>query len=283
MAVALTQRRRKTNRILPGFGITLGYTMVYLSLLILIPLATLFIKTHQLTPSDLHDVATDPEVISAFKVSFTASFAAALVNVFAGTLVAWVLARYKFAGRSLIDGLVDLPFALPTAVAGLSLALLYSSNGLFGRYLEAHNIHVANTSLGVAVALMVIGFPFIVRTVQPVLEDVSLDVEEAAATLGASRLQIFGRIIFPAIFPSILTGFALAFARGLGEYGSVIFISAGLPGQTEIVPQTIMNELSNYDYGKASAIAVMMLLASFTLLLIINVLQWWARKKQGGQ
>jgi len=282
MAVAVTQRRRANNRILPGFGITLGYTIVYLSLFILIPLATLFLKTHELSSSDLHDVATDPEVLSAFKVSFGASFAAALVNVFCGTLVAWVLTRYRFIGRSLVDGLVDLPFALPTAVAGLSLGLLYSSNGLFGKFLEAHHIFVANHLLGVGVALMVIGMPFVVRTVQPVLEDVTLDVEEAAATLGASRFQIFRRIILPAIFPSILTGFALAFARGLGEYGSVIFISAGLPGQTEIVPQTIMNELSGYEYGKSAAIAVMMLLASFILLLIINVLQWWTRKKQSG-
>lgn len=282
MAFAVARRRNSHNRILPGFGITLGYSILYLSVLILIPLAMLFVKMHLLSWSEIRDTVTDPEVTSAFRLSFGASFAAAVVNVFSGTLVAWVLARYRFFGRSLVDGLVDLPFALPTAVAGLSLGILYSQDGLFGRFLVAHNIQVANTALGVSIALMVIGLPFVVRTVQPVLEDMATDAEEAAASLGASRYQIFRRIILPAITPAMITGFALAFARGLGEYGSVIFISAGIPGQTEIVPQTIMNELSNFEFGKAATIAVMMLLASFVLLLFINVLQWWTRKQQGG-
>lgn len=259
---------------LPGFRLTLGYALLYLSLIVLIPLAATFAKASALSPSQFWHAVTTPRVLAAFRLSFGAAFLAALVNLFFGLLVAWVLARYQFWSKRIMDALVDLPFALPTAVAGITLATLYAQNGWIGRWLAPLGIRVAYTQLGVFVALMFIGLPFVVRTVQPVLEDLDLEVEEAAASLGANRWQTFWRVIFPAARPALLTGFALAFARGVGEYGSVIFISSNLPGKTEIVPLLILTKLEQFDYAGATALAVVMLIASFALLLLINLLQW---------
>lgn len=283
MSIALNPPlvRRRPRRILPGFGLSLGFTVFYLSLLVLIPLSATFFKSATLGSHAFWVTVSDPRVISAYKLTFGASLAAAAINLVFGLLVAWVLARYQFPGKRLIDGLVDLPFALPTAVAGIALTTIYSQNGWIGRYLEPHHWRVAYTPLGVVVALTFIGLPFVVRTVQPVLEDLDLEVEEAAASLGATRWQTFTRVIFPTIAPATLTGFALAFARALGEYGSVVFISGNLPMKTEIVPYVIMSKLDEFNYAGATAIAVVMLVASFALLLIINVLQAVARRRQG--
>jgi sulfate transport system permease protein len=276
----MTLPRFKQRSILPGFGLTLGFTVVYLSLLVLVPLSTLFLKTATLTWPRFWQTISDEEVVAAFKLSFGASFVAAVINVVFGVLVAWVLARYRFPGKRFIDGLVDLPFALPTAVAGIALTAVYAPNGWIGRYLEPHGLKVAFAPAGVVVALTFIGLPFVVRTVQPVLEDLDAEIEEAAASLGASRLQTFVRVLFPALAPAVISGFALAFARAVGEYGSVVFISGNMPMKTEIAPLMIMSKLEQYDYPGATAIAVVMLLASFLLLLTINVLQWWTRRKQ---
>lgn len=294
MTTALPTTRRKKPLFarrgnLPGYGLTLGYTIVYLSLVVLIPLATLFIKSHGLSRHDFWADLTDDRVASAFKLSFGASFEAALSCVVIGLLIAWVLVRYPFPGRRLIDGLIDLPFALPTAVAGISLTTLFaapaddgsSPGGWLGRYLEPHHIHVDYTPLGITIAMIFIGLPFVVRTVQPVLQDLDAEVEEAASSLGATRWQVVTRVLLPTVVPAAITGFALAFARALGEYGSVTFISGNLPYKTEIVPQLIYTKLDEYDYPGATAIAVVMLVASFVLLLLINVLQWWGRKRQG--
>jgi sulfate/thiosulfate transport system permease protein len=245
-----------------------------LSLIVLIPLAATFAKAGALSPWQFWHAVTTPRVLASFRLSFGAAFLAALVNLFFGLLVAWVLARYQFWSKRIMDALVDLPFALPTAVAGITLATLYANNGWIGRWLAPLGIQVAYTQLGVFVALTFIGLPFVVRTVQPVLEDLDLEVEEAAASLGANRWQTFWRVIFPAARPALLTGFALAFARGVGEYGSVIFISSNLPGKTEIVPLLIVTKLEQFDYAGAAALAVVMLVASFALLLLINLLQW---------
>ena len=267
------------QRTLPGFGITLGFTVAYLGLLVLIPLSTIFLKSATLGPGQFWAIVTAPRVLASYRLSFGVALLGALVNVGAGLLVAWVLVRYPFPGKRVVDALVDLPFALPTAVAGISLTSLFVRKGWIGQFLEPLGIKVAFTPLGILIALIFVGFPFVIRTVQPVLQDLSQEVEEAAASLGATRWQTFRRIILPAVFPSLLTGFALAFARGVGEYGSVVFISGNMPMKSEIAPLLIMTKLEQYDYAGATAIAVVMLVASFALLLGINILQWWTRRR----
>ena len=271
--------RLKKQSILPGFGLTFGFTLLYASLIVLIPLSTLFLKTLSISWGEFWLAVSSPRALAAYRISFGASFIGALLNVFFGFVVAWVLVRYSFPGKRLIDALVDLPFALPTAVAGIALTALYSEQGWIGRFLVPLGVKIAFTPLGIIVALMFIGLPFVVRTVQPVLEDLDVALEEAAASLGASRRQTFVRVILPMVMPALLTGFALAFARGLGEYGSVVFISGNLPMRTEIVPLLIITRLEEYDYAGAASLAVVMLVASFCLLLIINLLQSWNRKE----
>ncbi|HVG57292.1 MAG TPA: sulfate ABC transporter permease subunit CysT [Hyalangium sp.] len=273
----MAQRARR--RILPGFGLSLGLSWLYLGLLVLLPLSGLFLKTVTLTWEQFWETVASPRALAAYQLTFGASLVAALANAVFGLLVAWVLVRYRFPGKSLVDALVDLPFALPTAVAGLTLTSLYARNGWFGRYLEAAGVQVAFSSLGVVVALTFIGLPFVVRTVQPVLEDIDADVEEAAATLGATPWQTFTKVIFPSILPALLSGFTLALARAIGEYGSVVFISGNMPMRTEIVPLLIVTKLEQYDYAGATAIAVVMLAASFALLLAINLLQRWTQRR----
>lgn len=269
----------KQHSILPGFNLALGFTLVYLSLIVLIPLSAAFLRTAELTWPEFWSIVTTPRVVASYRLTFGASFAAATVNVVFGLLVAWVLVRYHFPGKKIVDALVDLPFALPTAVAGIALTALYAGNGWIGQFLEPLGIKVAFTPLGIFVALTFIGLPFVVRTVQPVLEDIETELEEAAATLGANRLQTFMRVIFPVIFPALMTGFALAFARAIGEYGSVIFIAGNMPMVSEITPLLIITKLEQYDYAGATALSVVMLVISFALLLIINLLQWWSRRR----
>ena len=269
----------KRHSVLPGFNLALGFTLLYLSLIALIPLSAAFIKTATLSWPEFWAVATTPRVVASYRLTFGASLAAALLNAVFGLLVAWVLVRYRFPGKQIIDALVDLPFALPTAVAGIALTALYAGNGWIGRWFEPFGIKIAFTPLGVFVALTFIGLPFVVRTVQPVLEDVESELEEAAATLGASRLQTFTRVIFPTVLPALVTGFALAFARAVGEYGSVIFIAGNMPMISEITPLLIITKLEQYDYVGATALAVVMLAISFVLLLVINGLQWWSRRR----
>lgn len=271
------------ERIIPGFRITLGFTVFYLSLIILLPLSALVLNTFAMDWSAFIETVTSPRVMASYKLSFGASFLAGLVNVFFGTILTWVLVRYRFPGRRIIDALIDLPFALPTAVAGIALTALYSQNGWIGRHLEYWGIKAAFTPVGVTIALIFIGLPFIVRTLQPVLEELEVTLEEAAASLGANRIQTFGRVIFPAIFPAIITGFSLAFARALGEYGSVIFIAGNMPMVSEITPLFIVIKLEQYDYAGATAIAAVMLLASFLLLLAINLMQAWVRRRNDGE
>ena len=271
----------KRHSVLPGFDLALGFTLVYLSLIVLIPLSAAFLKTFMLSWPAFWSTVTSPRVLASYRLSFGASLAAALLNAFFGLIVAWVLMRYEFTGKRIVDALVDLPFALPTAVAGITLAALYAGNGWIGRGLALAGIKVAYTPLGVLVALTFIGLPFVVRTLQPVLEDVGKELEEAAATLGASAWQTFSRVIFPILAPALLTGFALAFARALGEYGSVIFNAGNMPFDSEITPLLIITKLEQYDYTGATAIAVVMLVAAFALLLAINLLQAWTRKRQG--
>lgn len=267
------------RRVLPGFGLTMGYTLLYLSLIVLIPLAALGLKTLTLTWAEFWGVVSDPRVMAAYRLSFGASLLAAMVNLFAGLLVAWVLVRYSFPGKKFVDAMVDLPFALPTAVAGIALTALYAPNGWLGKPLEALGVKVAFTPLGVVIALIFIGLPFVVRTVQPVLEDVEHELEEAARCLGATRWQTFSRVIFPTLLPALLTGFALALARGVGEYGSVIFIAGNLPMESEIAPLLIIGKIEQHDIPGATAIAVGMLVISFILLLFINGLQWWQQTR----
>ena len=268
----------KKFRVLPGFKLTLGYTLIYLSLIVLIPLAAAFIKTSTLSWAEFwHDVAS-PQALASYRLSFGAAFCAALVNAVFGLIVAWVLVRYRFFGKKIVDALVDLPFALPTAVAGITLATIYGPHGWIGQLLAPLGIKVAFTRLGIFIALTFIGLPFIVRTVQPILEDLDPELEEAAASLGANRWQTFWRVILPMLFPALLTGFALAFARALGEYGSVVFISSNIPMKTQITPLLIMTKLEEFDYAGATALAVVMLVFSFALLLTINLLQWWANR-----
>ena len=273
----MAQRARR--RILPGFGLSLGLSWLYLGLLVLLPLSGLFLKTFTLTWEQFWETVASPRALAAYQLTFGASLVAALANAVFGLLVAWVLVRYRFPGKSLVDALVDLPFALPTAVAGLTLTSLYARNGWYGRHLEAAGIQVAFSSLGIVVALTFIGLPFVVRTVQPVLEDIDADMEEAAATLGATQWQTFTKVIFPSILPALLSGFTLALARAIGEYGSVVFISGNMPMRTEIVPLLIVTRLEQYDYAGATAIAVVMLTASFALLLAINLLQRWTQRR----
>jgi sulfate transport system permease protein len=270
--------KRGKTRVLPGFKLTLGFTLFYLGLIVLIPLAAVFWKTSTLTWPQFWQTATMPTAMASYRLTFGASFCAALVNVVFGLIVAWVLVRYEFFGKKIVDALVDLPFALPTAVAGITLAALYSEHGWIGQLLAPLGIKVANTQLGVFIALTFIGLPFIVRTVQPILEDLDSELEEAASSLGANRWQVFWRVILPMLTPALLTGFALAFARALGEYGSVIFIAGNIPMKTQITPVVIMGELDMFDYAKATAIAVVMLVFSFLLLLGINILQWWTNR-----
>ena len=268
----------KSRRVLPGFGLSMGVTLSYLSLIVLIPLAAVFIKSASLSWTEFWHVATAPRVMASYRLSFGASLLAAAINVVFGSMLAWSLVRYNFPGRRLVDALVDLPFALPTAVAGIALTALYAPNGWLGSYLEMIGIKVAFTPLGVLVALVFIGVPFIVRTVQPVLEDLDIEFEEAAASLGATRLQTIRRVVVPALAPALLTGFALAFARAVGEYGSVIFIAGNLPMVSEITPLIIITKLEQYDYAGATAVAAVMLIVSFILLLIINALQAWTAR-----
>ena len=270
-----------SRRVMPGFGLSLGFTVFYLALIVLIPLSSVFLKTFTMTWEAFWAAVTSDRVMASYRLTFGASLIAATINVFFGGVVAWVLVRYKFPGKRIVDALVDLPFALPTAVAGITLTALYSSNGWIGRYLEPLGWKVAFTPVGVVVALTFIGLPFVVRTVQPVLEDAERELEEAAASLGANSLQIFTKVIFPGIFPAMLTGFALAFARATGEYGSVIFIAGNMPMVSEITPLFIITKLEQYDYAGATAIAVVMLIASFLMLLTINLLQAWARGRGG--
>ncbi len=270
----------KQKNILPGFNISLGFTIFYLSLIVLIPLSAAFIKTTELSIPEFWEVITAPRVVASYKLTFGASFIAAIINAVFGLLTAWVLVRYPFPGKKFIDALVDLPFALPTAVAGIALTAVYSGNGWIGSWLEPLGIKVAFTPIGVVVALTFIGLPFVVRTVQPVLEDLEAETEEAAASLGANRWQTFSKIIFPAIWPALLTGFALAFARAIGEYGSVIFIAGNMPMVSEITPLIIITKLEQYDYAGATAVAVVMLVISFLLLFAINGLQWWSNRQR---
>lgn len=270
---------KKTFRVLPGFSLSLGYTLFYLSLIVLIPLSATFIKTANMGWPAFWETVTSPRVLASYKLSFGASFVAALVNAVAGLLIAWVLVRYRFPGRRFVDSVVDLPFALPTAVAGIALTALYAPTGWIGQYFEQVGIKTAFSPLGVTIALTFIGLPFVVRTVQPVLEDLDAEVEQAAATLGANRFTTFRRIIFPELWPALLTGFSLAFARALGEYGSVVFISGNMPMKTEITPLLIITKLEQYDYHGATAIAVSMLVISFFLLLIINLLQRYNQRR----
>jgi sulfate transport system permease protein len=268
--------------VLPGFGLTLGFTLCYLSLIVLIPLAGLILAAAGLGWSGFWSAVTTPRVLSAFRVSFGTSLIAAVINAFFGLMVAWVLVRYSFPGKRIVDAIVDLPFALPTAVAGIALTSLYTPNGWIGSWLEPMGIKVAFTPLGIIVALTFIGLPFVVRTVQPVLQDLAPEEEEAAVSLGATRWQTFCLVIFPAILPALITGTALAFARAVGEFGSVIFIAGNMPGISEIIPLLIIIKLEQFDYAGATAIATLMLLVSFAMLLAINMLQAWMRSRHAG-
>ena len=268
----------RRHSVLPGFDLALGFAVLYLCIIVLIPLSAVFLKTFSVSWDTFWTTVSSPRVVASYRLTFGASLVAALVNAVCGLLVAWVLVRYRFPGRRIVDALVDLPFALPTAVAGIALTALYAQNGWIGRFLP---VKVSFTPLGVFVALTFIGLPFVVRTVQPVLEDLQAELEEAAATLGATRLQTFGLVIMPALAPALLTGFALAFARALGEYGSVIFIAGNMPMVSEITSLLIITKLEQYDYAGATSIAVVMLVAAFALLLAINLLQGWTRRRQG--
>ena len=272
------------RRVLPGFGLSLGFTLAYLSLLVLLPLSGLVFKTGSLSFGQFWDVATGERALAAYRVTFGSAFLAATINAVFGLIVAWVLVRYTFPGKRLVDSLVDLPFALPTSVAGITLATLYAGNGWIGRYLEPLGVTVAFTPLGIVVALTFISLPFVVRTLQPVIEDIEPEVEEAAATLGATRWQTFSRVLLPGILPALLTGFTLAFSRAVGEYGSVIFIAGNMPLVSEITPLLIISKLEQYDIVGATALACVMLAISFVLLLAVNGLQWWAANRHhGGQ
>ncbi|MDR1149536.1 MAG: sulfate ABC transporter permease subunit CysT [Spirochaetaceae bacterium] len=265
--------RKKQQAKLPGFGLTLGLSLTYMTLLIFIPLSALVLYAAKISFSDFFEIIFNERTAAAFKVSFSSSFWAALFNFFAGLIIAWVLTRYKFFGKKLIDALIDLPFAIPTAVAGITLAMVFSGNGIIGAFLEKFGISIAYSKGGIIIALIFIGFPFVVRTVQPVIEELDKEVEEAASSLGANYYQVFARVIFPSLFPALVTGFALAFARGLGEYGSIIFISSNMPYESEIVPLLIVKQLLQFNYEGASAIGVSLLVCAFVMLLCINILQ----------
>jgi len=267
--------------VLPGFGLSLGFTLAYLSLIVLIPLSAVFIKSLGIGSDGLWEILSSERILKSLQLSFTAAIVAALVNVVFGLLLAWCLVRYSFPGKRIVDALVDLPFALPTAVAGIALTSLYAPTGWIGQYLEPIGIQVAYTPIGITLALIFIGLPFVVRTVQPVLSDLETELEEAASALGANRFQIVTKVIFPILLPALITGFALAFARGVGEYGSVIFIAGNQPFETEIAPLMIISRLEEYDYAGATTIAVVMLLISFVMLFLINLLQAWASRRTG--
>jgi sulfate transport system permease protein len=281
LPAAAAPSRGGSRKVLPGFNVTLGYTLLYLSLIVLIPLSALVLRTFALSWPEFWAAISSPRVMASYRLTFGASLAAALVNVVFGLLVAWVLVRYSFPGKKIVDAMVDLPFALPTAVAGISLTALLAGNGWIGQYLEPLGITLAFNRNGVVIALIFIGLPFVVRTVQPVLEDTEKELEEAAMCLGATRWQTFSRVILPAIAPALLTGFAMAFARAIGEYGSVIFIAGNMPMVSEITPLIIIGKLEQYDYAGATAVAVVMLAISFVLLLVINALQSWQRRRSG--
>jgi len=269
----------KQRSVLPGFGLTMGFTLFYLSLIVLVPLAGLFFKSAAISWPQFCAVVTDARVVASYKLTFGASLVAASINAVFGLIVAWVLVRYPFPGKNIVDAMVDLPFAMPTAVSGIALTAIYAPNGWIGRWLDAwFGMKVAYTPLGIMVALTFIGLPFVVRTLQPALEDLDAELEEAAASLGATRRQTFFRVILPMILPSLLTGFALAFARALGEYGSVVFIAGNMPMKTEITPLLIITKLEQFNYAEAAAIAVVTLGASFAILLFINLVQWWSRR-----
>jgi sulfate transport system permease protein len=272
----------KSHSVLPGFGLTLGYTLTYLSLIVLIPLAALFFKSASLPWEKFWHAVTEPRVMASYRLTFGASLIAATINAVLGFVVAWTLVRYRFPGRKFVDAVVDLPFALPTAVSGIALTAIFTRNGWLGQYLEPLGIKVAFTPIGITIALIFIGLPFVVRTLQPALEELDGELEEAAASLGASRWTTFRRVLLPTVMPSLITGFALAFARAVGEYGSVVFISGNMPMKTEITSLLIITKLEQYDFAGASAIAVVMLLASFTILLFINAVQWhYSRRIRG--
>ena len=274
-------KSRAARRVLPGFELTLGYTLLYLSLIVLIPLTALVFKTLTLSFDEFWAAVTSPRVLASYRLTFGASLLAAVVNLFFGLLVAWVLVRYEFPGKKIVDALVDLPFALPTAVAGIALTALLAGNGWIGQWFEPYGIQLAFNPNGVVIALVFIGLPFVVRTVQPVLEDAEKELEEAALCLGATGWQTFTRVILPTILPALLTGFTLAFARAIGEYGSVIFIAGNMPMISEITPLIIIGKLDQYDYAGATAVALVMLMISFALLLLINGLQAWQRHRSG--
>ncbi len=273
--------RNIKKRVLPGFGLSLGFTLIYLSLIVLIPLSAVFLRTSTMTPHDFWQAVASPRVVASYKLTFGASLLAACINAVFGLLLAWGLTRYTFPGRKIVDALIDLPFALPTAVAGIALTAIYAKNGWIGSFLEPHGIDIAFRPAGVLVALIFIGLPFVVRTVQPVLEDLEAEFEEAAASLGANRWQSFQRVVFPTLLPALLTGFALAFARAVGEYGSVIFIAGNIPMVSEITPLIIITKLEQFDYRGATAVAAVMLVISFVMLLVINVLQAWNARRYG--
>lgn len=273
---------RARRNVLPGFGLTMGFTILYLSLIVLIPLSATFVKTASYSWPQFWGTITEARVIASYRLTFGTAALAALANMIFGLIVAWVLVRYEFPFKRMVDAMVDLPFALPTAVAGIALTAIYSTNGLIGKPLNELGIKVAYTPVGIWVALTFIGLPFVVRTVQPVLMEIDRELEEAAATLGATRWQTFTRVLLPMLLPSIMTGYALSFARGLGEYGSVVFISGNMPMKTEITPLLIIAKLEQYDYAGATSIAVMMLVVSFFLLLVINLLQWWSGRRFAG-
>lgn len=269
----------KKRSVLPGFRLSLGFTLFYLSLLVLIPLAGIFIKSFELSWAEFWSAVTNPRVLASYRISFSTALWAGLINAVFGLLIAWVLVRYRFPGKKIIDSLIDIPFALPTAVAGIALTTIYSKTGWIGSLLEPIGIKIAYTQAGITIALIFIGLPFVVRTVQPVLQDMESETEDAAATLGSYRFRTFRKVILPGIMPALLTGFALAFARGIGEYGSVVFISGNMPMRTEIAPLLIMTKLEQYDYAGATAIAAVMLIVSFLLLLVINLLQWRMQRR----
>jgi sulfate transport system permease protein len=270
-----------SRRVLPGFGLSLGFTLIYLSLIVLIPVSAVLLKSASLSWPQFWGIVTAPRVVASYKLTFGASLLAAAINAVFGLMLAWSLVRYSFPGKRIVDALIDLPFAMPTAVAGIALTAIYANNGWIGQFFEPLGIKIAFTPIGVLIALIFTGLPFAVRTVQPVLEDLDAEFEEAAASLGADRWQTFSRVVFPLLLPAVLTGFALAFARAVGEYGSVIFIAGNMPMVSEITPLIIITKLEQYDYAGATAIATVMLFVSFTLLLIINGLQTWTARRAG--
>jgi sulfate transport system permease protein len=283
MNLTIKPLKLKQHSVIPGFGLTMGLTLVYITLLVLIPVSMVFVNSSSLGLKSFWEIAISQRVLAALKVSFGTSFFAAATNAIFGLLIAWVLERYSFPGKKIIDGLIDLPFALPTAVAGISLTTLYAPNGWIGGLFKPFGIKISYTTLGITIALIFISFPFVVRTVQPVLHSIDTEVEEAAACLGANRFQTFRKIIIPELLPALITGFALSFARALGEYGSVVFISGNMPMRTEIVPLLIRTKLEQYDYAGGTAIAAIMLIISFVMLLVINIFQWWASNRHKGR